>query len=258
MSGFSVEWLDLREASDRRARDGEIAREAADLLAAATDPVVVDLGAGTGATVRALGPLVDRPVRWRLVDSDTGLLAIAAEREGPSVETITMDLSGLVVLPFEGATMVTCSALLDLVSRPFVERMVASATSHRLAVYAALSYDGTMEFEPVHALDEAVTEAFNRDQKRDKGFGPALGPEASRILIEVLHRAGYRVRTAESPWRLGPEDGPMVEQLLKGIAGAVSGELDVEAVDDWLGFRLERIEDSGLVVGHVDVLGVPG
>jgi hypothetical protein len=258
MSGFSASWLDLREPADRRARDEDLAREAAEILGAADSPVVVDLGAGTGATVRALSPLLARPARWRLVDSDTGLLALAAERGGSAVETIEMDLSGLVVLPFEGATMVTCSALLDLVSRSFLERMVASAASHHLAIYAVLSYDGTVGMEPVHALDQAVVEAFNRDQRRDKGFGPALGPDAARILIEVLHRAGYRVRTAETPWRLGPEDAAMIEELVKGIAQAVSGELDAEAVDDWLAFRLAHVDDCGIVVGHVDVLAVPG
>jgi hypothetical protein len=154
--------------------------------------------------------------------------------------------------------MVTCSALLDLVSRPFVERLVAVAASRRLAIYAALTYDGRTTFEPVHSLDDDVIAAFNHDQRRDKGFGPALGPDAAPVVVEVLDRAGYRVRSADSSWRLGPDNAAMVSELVKGIAGAVAAELDTAAVDDWLAFRLSRLDDGTVVVGHRDLLAAPG
>jgi hypothetical protein len=260
MSGFSLDWLDLREAADHRARDPGLSAEAAKLLDAARDPLVVDLGAGSGSTLRALGPLLTRPVRWRLVDGDAALLAEAVRRAGPdaAVETVLLDLGGLVALPLEGATLVTLSAMTDLVSETFLARLVASAASHRAGLYAALGYDGTMAFAPAHPLDDAVIEAFNRDQQRDKGFGPALGPDGAERLAEIADRAGYKVASMPSPWRLGPADMPLARALLEGIASAAGAALEPGAAGDWLAYRLAAAADGTVEVGHRDVLAVPG
>lgn len=51
--GFAPQWLALREPADRAARDTALLARAAHLAGPA--PVIVDLGAGTGASVRALG-----------------------------------------------------------------------------------------------------------------------------------------------------------------------------------------------------------
>ena len=57
MSGFSIDWLDLREAADRRARDDKLLKQARKWLTSSfaleTEKTVVDFGAGTGSTLRA-------------------------------------------------------------------------------------------------------------------------------------------------------------------------------------------------------------
>ena len=100
--------------------------------------------------------------------------------------------------------------------------------------------------------------AYDRDQRRDKGFGPALGPDAAKIFTDVLFRAGYQIQTAESPWRLGADEAPLVAELAKGIAHVAAAELDAEGVDDWLAFRLAHLADGATLVSHVDVFAVPG
>ncbi|MGV8838113.1 hypothetical protein, partial [Cellvibrio sp.] len=62
MSSFSIAWLDLREGADFAARDKTLATQALEWLGQATDPVspdriIVDLGAGTGSSLRALTKL---------------------------------------------------------------------------------------------------------------------------------------------------------------------------------------------------------
>jgi hypothetical protein len=55
MSGFSAEWLALREPYDRRARNSGVV----EAVLAALDPSsvkIVDLACGTGSTFRALSP----------------------------------------------------------------------------------------------------------------------------------------------------------------------------------------------------------
>ena len=80
MSGFSAPWLDLREGYDRAARSDALMRRFVSLLP--QRPRLVDLGAGSGGNVRALAPLLPPDARWRLVDDDAALLALAASRCG--------------------------------------------------------------------------------------------------------------------------------------------------------------------------------
>ena len=56
MDDFPISWLDLREGADHAARDPGLLAAAAAIVDAADDPLVVDLGCGTGSTLRALGP----------------------------------------------------------------------------------------------------------------------------------------------------------------------------------------------------------
>ena len=56
MSGFSPEWLALREPADTRARDPGLLGALAASLAGRDSVEVVDLGCGTGANIRAIAP----------------------------------------------------------------------------------------------------------------------------------------------------------------------------------------------------------
>ena len=115
MSGFSIDWLNLREPADRRARnDGLLdqARQWLDTNATTAGATVVDLGAGTGATVRALTTADGedhRSLNWRLVDNDPVVLAEASRRHGGShqVATYELDLTDIDKLPLQGARLVS-------------------------------------------------------------------------------------------------------------------------------------------------------
>ena len=135
MSRFSMDWLNLREAADLRARNADLMSQAARWLetgsSSAAGQTVVDLGAGTGSTLRAFSSLAS-PVRkslvWRLVDYDVELLAEARRRHGGSylLETVALDLSDIASLPLQGARLITASALFDLVSGQFIENLAAA------------------------------------------------------------------------------------------------------------------------------------
>ena len=91
-----------------------------------------------------------------------------------------VDLARDLELALDGPLdLVTTSALLDLVSDDWLERLVIEAAARRLPVYAALSYDGRARFDPADPLDIEIVAAVNRHQRTDKGFGPALGPSAA-------------------------------------------------------------------------------
>ncbi len=275
MSGFSVAWLDLREGADNAARDKTLAAQALDWLTsgdAGSMPIIVDLGSGTGSTLRALTPVGASPARdsprshngnfvWRLVDHDPALLNEALRRHSKThvIEDHEADLLDLTTLPLTGARLVTASALFDLVSLSVVDALTERLVQHQAGLYAALNYDGITHWEPPHPLDGRVLAAFNQDQRRDKGLGLALGPDAADYLQMALSRAGYTVWIADSPWELGPDDAALVRELIPGIASAVAEGygLDKQALQAWQDFRLAHAATGRCVVGHQDVLALP-
>ena len=249
--GFSAEWLALRGPADRAARDTALARRAA--VAAGPAPLIVDLGCGGGATVEALAPYLPKSTRWRLVDHDSALLRIAAGVAGPNAETVQADLAELGELPLAGATLVTASALLDLASEAWIAGLV-----QRLGVpfYAALNYDGRMEWTPPDPQDNAITSAFNHHQRSDKGFGPALGPDAAPRAAALLEQAGFEVDRADSPWQLGPGSASLQREVTGGIAAAAAQAGTADAAV-WGARRAAAADSAHCHVGHVDLLAHP-
>jgi hypothetical protein len=91
MTGFSADWLTLREPYDMRARNPKVLDAAAASLEALSSVRVVDLACGTGSTLRALGPLLPAQQSWKLIDNDLGLLARA--KATPLAKHVTVTAS---------------------------------------------------------------------------------------------------------------------------------------------------------------------
>ena len=121
----SGEWLDLREPADAAARNPELVQHLRRHLPSTGCLVIHDLGCGTGSMGRWLAPLLPGPQHWVLHDRDEDLLDVAAaEPPGPaadgarvSVETRPSDVTRLRPGDLADASLVTASALLDLLTR---------------------------------------------------------------------------------------------------------------------------------------------
>ena len=263
MSGFSPEWLLLREPADHRARDRGLVERLAAHLAGRESVKLVDLGCGTGSNLRALSPALPAPQHWRLVDYDPALLEAARQEIGnwrggsPDISFETADLSrDLEQVLAPECDVVTAAALFDLVSKEWLARFAALLAGRRRAFYTVLIYDGVMEWQPAHPADEPIRAAFNTHQRTDKGFGRAAGPDAGAILVQALERSGFEVHTALSPWLLTREDLPLILSAAEGIADAArqTGRVPEADIGDWLQSRAAL---TACTIGHVDILALP-
>lgn len=260
MSGFEVRWLDLREGADHAARNAELREEAAHYLNATRDAQVIDLGCGTGSTFRAMLP-DGAAWHWRLLDNDLELLAEAMERHGSSgrIDCAKVDLAKLDQGLFCGSRMVTASALFDLVSEAFLGRLVSTLAAEGSALYSALNYDGHCEWDAPLPMDQVIVAAFNAHQRRDKGFGAALGPSAGQILQAMCEETDFGVFTAASPWMLGPSHAELQRELIDGIARAAgeTGIIESDMIEDWRQTRITLIDNTSCKIGHWDLLALP-
>ena len=297
MSGFDDDWLALREPADARSRDAALATALAEGLRAARAsdedaPLrVLDLGSGTGSNFRCLVPQLGARQAWTLIDHDAALLERVPARLSPWAEargltlrhgtdaadlvslhgeTLTATIerrrhdlaTELDALPFAEHSLVTGSALLDLAGADWLDALASRCEDAGCAVYLVLSYDGRTAWTPALEDDTAVAERFDRHQRQDKGLGPALGPAAAAHFAERLRERGFAVSGATSDWRLDGADAALQRELASGFAGAAR-EIDpafAARADAWLE-RRHALVDAGrstLLVGHLDVLALPG
>ncbi len=289
MSGFTADWLSMREPFDAAARAAPLVAELRRHIPRGTSAApfeIVDLGAGAGSNLRYLAPQLGGEQRWRLVDHDRALLhaAIVATRTwaasrgavvSPAGATLAMraadfacrvageprNLAGdaLVGLTLPTGGLVTAAALLDLVSMRWLDALATRCEATRAAVCFALTYDGRTAFTPDEPEDAMALDLFNRHQRLDKGFGPALGSTAADAAEEVLAKHGFRVLTEHSDWDVGPQHTAMQHALLDGWLGATL-EIAPEhtaPLTAWHRRRRAHVEGgrSRLVVGHVDLVG---
>jgi len=157
--------------------------------------------------------------------------------------------------------LVATSALLDLVSDTWLDRLVVEIAARSIPLYAALSYDGRTKLTPSDPLDAAIAAAVNAHQRTDKGFGPALGPAAGAFAIARFEALGYSVVHGTSDWAIGPDDIDLQIEILAGWASAAHevGALSLADTTAWLTRRRGAVAAglSSLSVGHVDFFAMP-
>lgn len=285
MSGFDASWLDMREPFDAKARDAELAQRFVAALGTADEKPkrIVDLAAGSGASFRALAPLLEGDQHWLLVDHDPSL--IAEQREaiarwalrngwrcdksdgGVRVRTesgvwvaraqaldLARDLDAIDIAACDG---VTTSAFLDLVSAAWLDRLCDVLMQSGAPLLATLTVDGRREWRPALPADASIDRAFAAHQSGDKGFGPAKAGLATAYLADRLAARGYEVATARSDWRIRPEDRGMLSRMVEETAEvAIEAEPGLRALfSEWSAERREQIR-SGLLsveIGHLDL-----
>jgi len=279
---FAGDWLALREPFDRRARSTALAARLARALP--KNPWLIDLGAGTASLFRFLAPIIGGPQSWTLVDSDAALLDAAFNVTADWAMTrghrITHTDSTLRIhtptgiwqldgelhdlanmpgdLPLREADAVVCSALLDLVSQNWLDRLPHAL---RVPFLAALSVDGRDAWLPRHPADALIRAGFRRDQSRDKGFGHALGPTAPAVAMRLLAARGFHLFSAPSDWIIPRPALAMAHALIGGTAAAARNALPARraTIAAWedARHRQSMISRLAIRIGHRDILALP-
>jgi SAM-dependent methyltransferase len=260
-TGFSAEWLSLREPVDHAATNGRLRQTLVRWLGEPQNLNILDLGSGTGSNLRGLsGDLLAQRQSWRLVDHDARLLRqISHEAVGVDLTTQDRDLSDGDIADLLGdCDLVTASALFDLVSAAVIIKIADQIAERGLAFYTVLTYDGIASWLPEHPLDPEVRAAFNQHQRSDKGFGPAAGPDAPSVLAAAFRDAGFRVTQAPSPWLLDDDFAALRRAVDEGFAAAVKETRAIadRDVDAWLAHR-RTATGAVTIVGHRDLLALP-
>ncbi len=287
MTDSLLPWLGLRYRFDEAARSDLITQRVAALCQKKTPLRVLDLGAGTGANFRYLAPRLGGDQTWLLVDQSGALLTqarkeigdMAAARswqvEGPddaslavrgthnwAVQTEILDMAeGINSLDFRAFDLVTASALTDLVSPAWFQRLIEACWDARALVAIVLTYDGRKIWDPPEPMDGVMLDWFNGHQRTDKGFGPAMGPDATALMIEAAQNVGYTTLRDGSDWHIGPGDGPMHEAMIGWLTLATEEFKpdEIAGIRRWAAKR-RRLIDAGactLTVGHFDILAYP-
>jgi hypothetical protein len=265
----SPSWLDLREAADAAARARELVTPLRHHVPADGSWLIHDLACGSGAMGRWLAPLLPGPQRWILHDRDADLLALAAvDVPGPAadgaevtVETRTSDVTQFGHRDFAGATLVTASALLDLLTWDELTMLIHACTGAGCPVLFALSVTGRVQLLPANPLDARVAAAFNAHQCRETPRGRLLGPDAVEAAVEGFRRLGAEVVVRPSPWRLGTRDGALAVAWLNGWLDAACEE-EPALVPDADIYRRRRLREAAagilaVTVSHADLLVLP-
>ncbi|GAA0559695.1 methyltransferase domain-containing protein [Actinomadura livida] len=259
---FDPSWLTLREGADAVARASELLDPLRDALPPGEPLVIWDLGCGTGSLGRWLSGRLRGPQHWILQDHDPALLDLARENayvtaDGlpATIETRKGDLGSLRASDLVGASLVTASALLDVLTAAEIESVAAAVGCPALLT---LSVVGRVRLNPPDPLDGEIAAAFDAHQRRDG----LLGPDAVTAATEAFGRRGASVRTRPSPWRLGPGQAALTAEWLRGWVGAAVEQRPElgPAADDYLRRRLAECAAGGLTaeVHHVDLLALPG
>jgi SAM-dependent methyltransferase len=246
---FSSTWLALREPADAAARAADLVHR----LDVEPPLVIRDLGCGTGSLGRWLAPRLPGPQHWILMDTDPDLLASAAAGlpETVTVETVRGDVTALTGDDLAGTSLVTCSALLDLLTADEVDALAAVCAVHRTPALFTLSVVGEVAFDPPDPLDATIAAAFNAHQRRTVGGRRLLGPESATTAEAAFRRHGATVEIRPSPWRLA-SDSALAGEWLKGwVSAAQDQSPDLDPGD----YVLRRLGDGASVtVGHADLL----
>jgi hypothetical protein len=219
--------------------------------------------------MRWLAPLLPGPQTWvlhdwnaNLVDRATnGAVPLDRERRRVSISTRTAELAHLDPEHLDGASLVTASALLDVLTVQEIRAVIDACVAVGCPVLLSLSVTGAVRLEPPDPRDDVFAASFNAHQQRRAGGRRLMGLDGVALAQRLFLEAGWSIRRSASCWRLGDHDPRLLEQWFDGWCDAAleqRADLEVER-EGYRALRSSQLRRGALsaVVVHTDLLAWP-
>jgi predicted O-methyltransferase YrrM len=287
-------YLEAKFALDERSLNPEVRGEFVRALAHREHVTGLDLGTGTGASIRRLLTLL--PGAWHLtaVDREASLLrhareksaallreqgfrlalrpdGIAAEQAGREVGVTFVAADFLDFIPEPHAfDFVLAHAVLDLLPLSETIEVLAAGLKPGGLFYATLLYDGGTTLFPTYrdgGTEEEILAVYDAsmEQRQVRGMRSG-GARSGRRCLEALESQGFGCITyGSSDWNLTPRrrryrdrDAVCLAALLGMIRDEAerSGQFALPTLATWYEDRRQRLRtgELGLIVHQLDVL----
>jgi hypothetical protein len=231
--------------------------------------VIHDLGGGSGAMGRWLAPRLRGPQHWVVHDRDAALLELAvaapprlaADGAAVTLEARRSDITRLAPRDLAGASLITASALLDMLTGDELDRMLGACSPIGCPMLLALTVVGRVALTPADPLDARIAAAFDAHQRRTTAAGRRLGPDAVAAAVDALRETGAEVLVRPTPWRLDAAYADLAATWFGGWVAAACAQEPALAAEAgaYVDQRLAQLAagELSVTVGHADVLVLP-
>jgi hypothetical protein len=279
------DWLLLRFAADEASRSPALVQAVSAHAAGRSHIHVLDLGAGAGANLLHVAPLL--PVatqRWTLVDRDATLVQRVQAFHGTFArrhpERFTVHgqelriqdrhvtyqahagnfLDAACPIYREAPDLVVANAVFDLMTAEQFGTFVDLAAAHwgqtRPPMYFTIHPDGDVRFQPGDDDDARVVALFHAHMRRAQSFGRAMGATSAAEMLRALEARGFQVTMAPSPLRMHGSEEALLHANLDFFESAV-GEMiatgagqgmTAPALQRWIAHKRQLIAQGGLAM----------
>ncbi|CAM5676755.1 hypothetical protein SHIRM173S_12321 [Streptomyces hirsutus] len=215
---YAPEWLQLRQPADAFARAHDLLDplriRLANLPRRADGFIIHDIGCGTGSMGRWLAPRLDGAQHWVLHDRDPYLLhfaAVASPRSAAdgsrvSVETRRGDVARLTADALAGASLVTASALLDVLTREDVDALAAACAGAGCPALLTLSVAGRVELTSTAPAGPGDHRGVQRPSEARRTARPGRGHRGRGGLLRARGDRTDRLEPLAARPRAGRAD----------------------------------------------------
>lgn len=257
--GFDQSWLSCRAPYDAMARRRDLEEQAWSQISRISDPVVLDLGCGSGNNVLFLAKRWPGVSGWAGIDHDEHLIHEASRRtqeDGINFTGVVADLLDLdhhlkVLQP----NLLVANAVFDLFTAEMMTAVLSDLKKHRMPLLTTLNYT-SMEWADPLPHESAVIQLYEAHMVRPRPSGNGLGPTAPNMIGQIVESLGGMIDMRESVWEIPASDAVMQRHLLGFMSDSVSQMISSETIQEaefraWLDSRTIHLSD--LRVTHQDI-----
>ncbi len=156
--------------------------------------------------------------------------------------------------------VISYSAVLDLMSKNSIMKALKRVNDFNV-LYFSLCFNGIVKWTPTNIFDKYILSSFNNHQRKDKGFGTALGFKSIDFVKNYAIKKDMNIISKNSPWIINNKsnkDKTFMNRYLLDIKKSLfhMEGIDRKILTKWYVDKKNDIENKSikLHVGHQDIL----